>query len=1246
MRWAIVWYYQTKLLIIERMTISHVFARLKQGSGRLVLAALALVLVSVAPMQSSARPVTGGKGAKAQPQRFFRQSNTYSNMQFFVTNRGVLFNRDAVAGLYWPRGTSNSYIFGGGVWFTTKKVIAGRRQKLAEIGYNPNSGAGWFIEGEVDPPDDGASADSKYITYFSPKYDRYTGKYIGGADPGVPPPAYNWPIWDTAVDRQLKRNFYFGDYISNTGDRTVEKLSIPGKKEAQPAILSQEDIVNIYTDIDITQNPEFKPNRGYPFNLDIQEIIYSWSFGRYRDMIFVRHRIKNSSDETLYDCYVAPAFDPDLGPNGANSARNDRNSYLSTKHIQPADTNVAKRALREADYQNRFGGQLENLNMAFQSSEREDSKNYGMIGFAFLESPVVDGEGNIIENSDPAALGQPQLGLHTFKKWNISNDPPTQDLRYDFVSAGTRDGDTGPADVRLLFSTGPFTLPPGKFVETVVGIGIAHVSTTSDQPNLDSLIRLMVNAHYVFAEEKRDTAGVVTEVTHFQSPEPPSLPNLVAKGLDRAVLLTWDSTAERSIDRQGASEPFIGYELWRSTRSDLDSTIRPDGKNPVIRLARWSKYDYKVEDIYENNKFVGKRYTRLSNIENPIPHSFLDVGDDNKDGQITGSEGLINGVRYYYYLVAFDEFDSVNNIGPLTTAIVKDINFTSAIPTKPPFLTHTMNLESVLKDNCLANGGIDTVQLALVDTGRFQALYTNDTIAVSVQPRWVELSLPQFQGRLDYYFDVTDTRQGRSLTYDELYDPNASPVVSPYGEYTGLTSRVVGQESDSSWKKRFTTDQVNFAPNQTIDQTFRVLVDYNMTKLVAPYKLESVKVEGADKNIVRLSARTLNERIRTAPVNLEALAPEDTRPHFAGALGENEYEITFGDFVDMREMEFDTTAKKDTLYTSLEGEGAGVFRPRVLPITITSKEHCNAKLHLIRDGRVNDIYKALLVEFYNDTVLDANENPFPANTDPDTMLVPIPGHFAVDAWHFSYDKGGSPADGVLFKKTVGAYYYPLGGPGTTDNGANKSLATVHRIRVAGAELILNAPGITGKSIVGDESPASDPTSNDFGPGDKITVKFTGLAKDMPFPDTAFYIYTADGAGVKFTDANLYRESVLEQVQVVPNPYVVTHLGQTSTDNAKLYFTRLPPRATIEIYNLAGDLIKTLEHNAYTTNNQGELDLQNNSTMLEWNLLSEGRQRIGSQVLIARIIAKDHTGAVIDETTKKFAVVIGGYRIVR
>src|SRR3954470_7145340 len=99
---------------------------LSMNRGRHVrsLSALLLLLCVWSIGSVNALPSSKGKkGSGATPQSFLRQTNTYSNLSFYYTNRGVLFNNDAVAGLVWPRGTDNRYIFGGGLWFATQKEI-------------------------------------------------------------------------------------------------------------------------------------------------------------------------------------------------------------------------------------------------------------------------------------------------------------------------------------------------------------------------------------------------------------------------------------------------------------------------------------------------------------------------------------------------------------------------------------------------------------------------------------------------------------------------------------------------------------------------------------------------------------------------------------------------------------------------------------------------------------------------------------------------------------------------------------------------------------------------------------------------------------------------------------------------------------------------------------------------------------------------------------------------------------------
>ncbi len=1335
----------------------------------------AALLWCVAQNSANARPSSKhSKGSDAQIQQFLRQTNVYSNIEFYYTNRGVLFNKGSgqEEGCFWPRGSGNSYIFGEGLWFATQKVIQGKRHKLCDLGYNPNSGAGWYLEGEasqVGMPTgtDGASPAAKYISYVGPRYDKTSGTYLPGSSTVVPAPYYSWPLWDTSKTKTLNRNYYFGDYISEVGNRNATRLIAAGSKpNPKPAITSEEDILNIYSDADYSNNPEWRANTGYPFKIDIQEEIYSWSFGRYRDMIFLRHKLTNASKDSLINCYMAPAFDPDLDA-AVGGAAHDGNSYVDSNLVKtdadPTDVSMLRQPYR---------GNPAKLNMGVQwrdFTQPPNGQQYGWIGFSFLESPVIDSAGNIIPNDDsvglhgygPNSLFQThQLGLTTFRDWIILNDPSTEDLRYNFVSSGEKDLFNGVyQDQRLLMSTGPFTLPPGKSVETVVGITIAQVDNSDYRKNFGALLLLADFAHQVFGEVDSSTNPDGTEsyfVTHFVSPAPPALPTLTPTALDKAVLLTWDTAAEQSVlnvlpvaaQLPDTALPFLGYQLWRTTRSDHDTTIRPQGSNPSIMLGQWQLYTYRTDSVFDQNgHFNHFHYTRLNTTPNPIPHSYLDVGDNNHDGILTGSEGLLNNVTYYYYLVAYNEYDSLNKVGPLYTALVKGRNFVSGIPNKPVFLAPFSSDTASNIHDCTAGadnpkfGGVQRIHLDIVDTGIFSKLFTNDTINVSFQPRWVELNtLFLDQSYMQTYVDVTDTKKlpDGSLqvnkTYKTMQNPGASlyayyfPTVVPGGT---IVYHVDGTyTADSTFGAQFTTDNSTFAPNQTIDRAFSVLTDVNLEQLSAPYRLSAVSVSGnGDPNILRLSRRTNNagsndpnQNIYNLPSDSAERPPvaltskqitisgppmplgqtvtrpqygnpandtvftldkvviviidsssgtpdttgttylsnspvyhykaESTRPSFLGALGETTYQV-----------DFLTPSNANPVAVSMPS--GDVIQPQADSIKV-SIASCPQSVLRIVPATTADSAADMTIEydhsFYANTVTATNGLPIPAFTDPDSMHVPNPGWYEMAAFHYvdnvAFDQVHTGAN--FLESTVGPYYFPIAAAGNQDNSGNYHL-TVHKLSVGGAEIIFNAPeisdaaNVTGDTIAGNVTGHINPHMTDFRPGDKILLSFTGLMKNLPFPGAQFQIKTESGSQVSFINSGNYIDQILSQVQVVPNPYIVTHLGQTSTDNAKLFFTRLPPRCTIEIYALDGTLVATLEHRGYASTTKQDTNdiaktntsydystLSDQSSVETWNLLTSGQQRVGSQVLFARVIAKDpnNNDAEIGEITTKFAVIVG------
>ncbi len=88
------------------------------------------------------------------------------------------------------------------------------------------------------------------------------------------------------------------------------------------------------------------------------------------------------------------------------------------------------------------------------------------------------------------------------------------------------------------------------------------------------------------------------------------------------------------------------------------------------------------------------------------------------------------------------------------------------------------------------------------------------------------------------------------------------------------------------------------------------------------------------------------------------------------------------------------------------------------------------------------------------------------------------------------------------------------------------------------------------------------------------------------------------------------------VKVVPNPYLVRNEWERHPDFRKLKFINLPNECTIRIYNLAGDLIKTLEHND-TKPDIGGLPNQYGGDE-DWDLLNENKQKPAPGIYIFHV----------------------------
>ncbi len=132
------------------------------------------------------------------------------------------------------------------------------------------------------------------------------------------------------------------------------------------------------------------------------------------------------------------------------------------------------------------------------------------------------------------------------------------------------------------------------------------------------------------------------------------------------------------------------------------------------------------------------------------------------------------------------------------------------------------------------------------------------------------------------------------------------------------------------------------------------------------------------------------------------------------------------------------------------------------------------------------------------------------------------------------------------------------------------------------------------------------------PAEGTIVRFI---TNKPNASTDVFTFSTNAAGVSEDLVNL------DDIKVVPNPYIVRNDWEPSRDYSRIAFTHLPDECTIRIYTLAGDHLRTLHHESTT------FDGNEN-----WDLLTKNRQKIAAGIYIY------HVDSPYGEKIGKFAVI--------
>ncbi len=121
----------------------------------------------------------------------------------------------------------------------------------------------------------------------------------------------------------------------------------------------------------------------------------------------------------------------------------------------------------------------------------------------------------------------------------------------------------------------------------------------------------------------------------------------------------------------------------------------------------------------------------------------------------------------------------------------------------------------------------------------------------------------------------------------------------------------------------------------------------------------------------------------------------------------------------------------------------------------------------------------------------------------------------------------------------------------------------------------------------------------------VTLRFdsTSTSSRLSDADSLEFTIATPGTGSEVVTASLKR------IGVYPNPYMAERLQATRSRPQFVTFTNLPARAVIQVFNLAGHLVRTLRK-------------EGPSQFLDWDLLNEYGMYVGSGMYVCRVELPD------------------------
>ncbi len=354
--------------------------------------------------------------------------------------------------------------------------------------------------------------------------------------------------------------------------------------------------------------------------------------------------------------------------------------------------------------------------------------------------------------------------------WNWESDPDTDIEQYDYQK-GQHEFSKGyhflpnPLDVgaptfdyRFLITVGPYDMEANDTVRVVwaevVGQGLEGMRANADKA---------LEAYYTGSEFSSPYNPTPPhQDTHWLLPAPPPTPNLRYSPNDRSVNLVWDNIAEITPDTKTKEIDFVGYKIYRAQYTPSNWTL----------IAAFDNVDGPVKVVNTERDSLG--YVDLDDIAN----EFVDVGGTTPWG--TTIEAPINGIPYFYTVVAYDTGDETINLPPSESSKSNYSKTEAGAPLAviPKRMYETEEVVDLQKVKVVPN--------PYKATDVFEDIYENAILFTNLPPV-CKITVFTLAGDMVISLDHTD---GSSVETWDLISRNTQSVVS------GLYVYVVETEND------------------------------------------------------------------------------------------------------------------------------------------------------------------------------------------------------------------------------------------------------------------------------------------------------------------------------------------------------------------------------------------------------------------------------------------------------------------